>query len=920
MLTHLCILIAAGTGPAAPSLVTNGDFEKDLAGWSLAHTWYEKPQGAGLSTASVVDGEGHVGGKALKIVGGGKRGLAMQAPVAYPGRYRVTGWIRCEGIAAGQAGVLCEWLDGKAKWLRGDWAGSVTGTQDWQAFDTIVEAPATTRSVHIDLLTTEPNDGTVWFDDIAFERVASNLPKPEPPAIAAETPEGAEGCLKVTWDPASLGDGVIRLVLHCAQRGDDGENALPRLVADPELGEAIIWSLENGESYEVSAVAANGDEVASERGEAVRARVSDRQPPRAGFVEARWLDDRRVRVTWSPHTLDSDLEAVRIVAPRAAGGELVALESLDAERMAREARPFYCTAPWAEAEVELPSGETRVGVQTEDKSGNTSPVAWVEPLPARPADAGPAPCALWTEPPTAQLARTAEPPAAPSTSFELELMGGQAKGFQVAVRPQTDLHDVRIVFESLERERGGTIDPRWIAAHFVAYCNLERNSIATPEEELVWKAPGDFPDELSDKPAMDLPAGQTQPVYVRVTAPPGADPGVYRGRGFVDSAEGRSPFDIRVTIADADLPSQPRLKFVYWFGWGEPCKQLDVEQSSEDGWRVLARIGQQMQAHHQNTAVISYGLVRSWRMPDGSLAHDFSDFDRFVRTMQEQGVDQLFCISHMGSRTTGEWECPTMASHGYTITRADTGASEQIDVLEVLPAIQAHIEEMGLIDRFCVHVADEPIPQNLESYRQLSARVHEAAPKLRRIDAIHVPDLQGSLEIWVPQLNYFEQWLDQFRAAQAAGNELWFYIAWVPQAKYPNRMIDSAAIKPRVLHWLNALYDTTGYLHWALNWWNISLMSLNSPGDQYITWPSARFVANSSLRYEAEREGLEDCELMFMLRDALEKRLGSREQAQAEMEAIGRKAVRSIQDYTRDWRELEATRHALLGRLEEARE
>ena len=107
-----------------------------------------------------------------------------------------------------------------------------------------------------------------------------------------------------------------------------------------------------------------------------------------------------------------------------------------------------------------------------------------------------------------------------------------------------------------------------------------------------------------------------------------------------------------------------------------------------------------------------------------------------------------------------------------------------------------------------MHVADEPIPANVESYRELSAKVQEAAPKLRRIDAIHVPDLSGSLEVWVPQINYFEQWLDQFRKAQAEGNEVWFYVAWVPQGKYPNRMIDGSAIKPRVLHWLNAIYDT----------------------------------------------------------------------------------------------------------------
>jgi hypothetical protein len=193
--------------------------------------------------------------------------------------------------------------------------------------------------------------------------------------------------------------------------------------------------------------------------------------------------------------------------------------------------------------------------------------------------------------------------------------------------------------------------------------------------------------------------------------------------------------------------------------------------------------------------------------------------------------------------------------------------------------------------------------------------VKQAAPRLRRIDAIHVPDLQGALEIWVPQLNYFEQWLDQYQAAKQQGAEMWFYVAWVPQGRYPNRVIDSHAIKSRVLHWLNALYDTTGYLHWALNHWHIPLTSLESPGDQYICWPSRRFIANSSLRYEAEREGLEDCELMFMLRDALRKRGASREDAQRQDAEISRKAVRSFQDYTHSWRELEDARLELLNRL-----
>jgi len=359
-------------------------------------------------------------------------------------------------------------------------------------------------------------------------------------------------------------------------------------------------------------------------------------------------------------------------------------------------------------------------------------------------------------------------------------------------------------------------------------------------------------------------------------------------------------------VTSAHLPNPTRLPFVYWFSWGAPCQEFGVTERSADGWRVLYQLGRLMRAHHQRVVVVPWSLVHTWRDRDGTLRHDFRDFDRYLRTFQAAGVDQLFCLSHMGGRTTGEWECPTMQSHTHEVRELTTGEQlPRMDCVDLLPALQAHLEELKLIDKFSVHVADEPIPVNVESYRQLSARVHAAAPKLPRIDAMHVPDLQGSLEIWVPQLNYFDQWRDQFRKAQAAGNQVWTYIAWVPQGKFPNRMIDGGAIKPRVLHWLNALDDTDGYLHWALNHWSIPLTSLNSPGDQYICWPSKRFIANSSLRYEAEREGLEDCELLFMVRDRLMKQGLTRAQAQARMESVaGRPCAtrRTTRAPGRSWR------------------
>jgi len=901
--------IAVLTSLLAANMLENGSFENSLEGWYTSHSWYEKPPGAGLSEAKIAEGEGRDGSRALVLIGGGKRGLAMAVKPAYPGRYRFSGWIKCEKIEAGQAGVLAEWITGEGKWISGDWAVQVKGTTDWQRFETELEAPPGTRRIHLDLLTTEPNDGSVWFDDISMERVPGAYAPPKAPEISVEASEGVDGGLKLSWNRDALGPTVVWLFVYCDPEPlREWQQKAPKAILDADKGEGFLWSLTNGRAYYVAARAVDGDGRASPMGPETQATPTDRQAPRPGLAEARAIGDDRCEVRWWPHPLDADVAKVEVCEEQ--DGQVRPLSSGSVFYEAE--RPFYCTEPWLKFRVAATPGR-KIGVRCIDANGNSSEAQWLEILPAvRQDDLGER-CDLWQVPATQNVPRDAQPPGAPGP-IRLELMRGQAKGFQVVVRPREDLHAARVSLpEALVSEDGrAKIEAPWLAWHFVNYVALEANSIYTQGEERVWDAPAEFPDELSDDTWRDLPAGKAQPVYIRVTAPPEAAPGLYRGRGWLECAEGRKPFDVEVRVWPVELPEKFRLKFVYWFGWNEVCKQFGVEERSEDGWRALRQIARLMKAHHQNGVLVPWSLVKTWRRPDGTLTHDFSDFDRYVATFRSEGVDAIFCLSHFGARTTGEWECPTMSSHRHVVRRLDSGEEETIDALELLPALQEHIEELGLVERFAVHVADEPIPVNEASYRELSERVHRAAPKLRRIDAILVPDLRGALEIWCPLLNYFEQWLEVYRQAQQEGHEIWFYVAWGPQGRYPNRMIDGPAIKPRILHWLNAIYDTSGYVHWALNWWSIPLTSLNSPGDQYITWPSRRWIANSSLRYEAEREGLEDCELMFRLRDHFVAAGLTRDQAQHRVESIARRVVRSIQDYSRSWDELERTRVEML--------
>ena len=100
-MTHAVVFAAFAALGATP--LVNGDFERGLEGWGTQNAWYERPQGAGLSAVLVAEREGQGNSRALKIVGEGKRNLAMQVLPVYPGRYRVNGWIKCEKLEIGRA-------------------------------------------------------------------------------------------------------------------------------------------------------------------------------------------------------------------------------------------------------------------------------------------------------------------------------------------------------------------------------------------------------------------------------------------------------------------------------------------------------------------------------------------------------------------------------------------------------------------------------------------------------------------------------------------------------------------------------------------------------------------------------------------------------------------------------------------------
>jgi len=521
------------------------------------------------------------------------------------------------------------------------------------------------------------------------------------------------------------------------------------------------------------------------------------------------------------------------------------------------------------------------------------------------------PFSIWITHSLDTVFRDTPPPAKPALSIELLAAGGEYEAAQVIIAPGPQAApDADAVTASASSLAGpqGRIPASNVQCRFVGYQWVEENSKAAPPEEVTRKAPAWFPDPLLEERSVPLKRGENQPLLVTVCVPRDAAPGVYRGRVALASSGARIEVPLTVEVLPFTLPQRPSLYVTNWFSHGAIANHYKVPLYGEEFWRLLEAFARDMAAYRQNVVMVPPDLVDVYIEADGSLTFDFPRFDRWVSIFETASCAARIEIMHLGGRTTNEWECPTFIIGKRAALVRATGERRDIEIEQFLPGLVKHLCDKGWLEKTMLHVADEPIPVNVESWKQASRRVHAAAPELRRTDAIHVPGLPGDLEIWVPQLNFFDEYYDSLRQAQQRGQcELWFYTAWVPQGKYPNRLMDFPLIKPRLLHWVNFLYGATGYLHWGLNWWDLKQGTF-SPGDEWIVYPG-KDGPRASLRWEAMRDGLEDYEYFKLL---------AAKRGPARATELGRQLMRSITDYDRDPNKLLAIRREMAREISAA--
>ncbi len=215
----------------------------------------------------------------------------------------------------------------------------------------------------------------------------------------------------------------------------------------------------------------------------------------------------------------------------------------------------------------------------------------------------------------------------------------------------------------------------------------------------------------------------------------------------------------------------------------------------------------------------------------------------------------------------------------------------------LLRTVDDHLAQRGWLDRAYTYWYDEPAPGDYPFVTQGMDLIHRSDPRLKRLLTEQFsPDLAGRVDIWTPIFELFD--VSWARERQGLGEQVWWYVCTGPRAPYPNNFIDHPGIEHRLRLWMAWQYGVQGDLYWDTTYWTNDAvfppprfqdpwtdpMSYNYSGSTGVwgngdgrllypprAWSDGRTRVEGltpSVRLELIREGIEDYEYLWMLRDA----------------------------------------------------
>lgn len=430
------------------------------------------------------------------------------------------------------------------------------------------------------------------------------------------------------------------------------------------------------------------------------------------------------------------------------------------------------------------------------------------------------------------------------------------------------------------------------------------------KEFVTRKAPFYVYDAMSEITSDRFEAGRAA-FYVKIEIPDMMTPGEKNMKLFIRIGEDEMTMEITLNVHRAQIPDVRNAAFgmVNWLNIKEICSQHGVKTDDEEFDGILLNyIDNQLEMRNTQLQIPSGVPVYD---EDGKIvSFDFSLAEKVGNAALHRGFQYIMggfvARFHVWDENTHYllWDKDvSVASHeGY----------RQLKIY--FSQIQKLIEKNGWRDRYMQTLVDEPQFPNSDHYRILSSICRRFLPGVMIHDPVESTHLDGALDIWDVKQAVFEKYMDEYKALQELGEEMWLYTCGFPAGKVMNRVMDLPLTASLLPMWMCVLYDCKGFLHWGYN------VHTQTPFEKtcyvpYEEQPEIAYPAGNahivypgkneplwSVRAMLQRIGAEDAELFNLLSrkdKALSKKLIQR-------------ACTSFSDYTFDGDKVDEIRKELL--------
>jgi hypothetical protein len=474
---------------------------------------------------------------------------------------------------------------------------------------------------------------------------------------------------------------------------------------------------------------------------------------------------------------------------------------------------------------------------------------------------------------------------------------------QLVLRSGRPMRDVKVEVDPPAGPQGARLHD--VEIHRVGYVPIDHPTNYYRSDSPAWHRktpnreggcdgwPGDWPDPLLPGNTFDLPAGQSQPIWITVSVGKKAPAGDYRGSvRLLGEGEVVRAVPFVVHVWDFTLPDESHVAAIYdvRLGPGSRFWGKSFDEVYPEIVRFMARRRLCPDRVHPDPV---------FRMEDGQVAADFTAFDEAASVyFDELGLPlaytprffYLFGWGHPPKTIFGQR--PYAGDPPYEgVDRSRLRPEYQRAYQACLQTFWDHVKAKGWHEKFVLYISDEPFDRHEHIRLQMKAlceMIHEVDPKIPIYSSTwrHVPGWDGSLDVWgighdgrVPK--------EKMGELRASGDRLWFTTDGQMCTDTPYCAVE------RLLPHYCFQHDVEAYEFWGVGWltydpyrfgWHAYIHQSSEPGSSYwvrypngdgfLLYPGTPLEHSglvTSVRLEQAREGVEDYEYLDLLRRRIDR-------------------------------------------------